>query len=540
MVNARFLSLAALFSALGSTQQLLLQNSSSACSDIFSTFTYPNVTLNFARYIPTGTNLSFEQNSELATCGRASQVVPVDLCRVAMSVATSNRSEITLEAWLPTNWSGRFLATGNGGLDGCIQYEDMAYGTSFGFATVGANNGHNGTSGKAFYRNEDVVIDFAWRSLHTATIVGKALTKAFYQQDYKKSYYIGCSTGGRQGFKMAQDFPDLFDGIVAGAPALAFNNLSSWSGHFLPITGSNTSERFVPPSKWAIVHQDVLRQCDELDGVEDGILEDPALCAYTPVSLQCACNATNTSACLTTPQLQTVSRVLADYYGLRGAIVYPRMQPGAEELAANIEFNGQSFPYTQDWIRYAVLNDPTWDPLTLNASLVAYAAAKNAGNIRTWHGDLSPFKKSGGKLLHYHGQMDQIITSFNSPRYYQHVVASMGQPSAELDSFYRFFRIGGMEHCGGGIGAWSIGQGAVAGASNNVTSDPQYNVLQRIIDWVEKGDSAAPVSLSGVKYVDDDSSKGVDFVRKHCKYPLRNFCKDPKRYKEADAWECIP
>jgi feruloyl esterase len=115
---------------------------------------------------------------------------------------------------------GRFLSTGNGGVSGCIQYEDIAYGTSFGFATVGANNGHNGTSGKAFHQAPGVVEDFAWRSVRTGVVVGKEITTLFYGKNFTKSYYLGCSTGGRQGMKLAQMFHADFDEIVAGAPAL--------------------------------------------------------------------------------------------------------------------------------------------------------------------------------------------------------------------------------------------------------------------------------------------------------------------------------
>jgi len=216
--------------------QHLISYPQSACSSIANTFHQPDVTVNFAQHIPAGTNLTLEQDDNLATCDRPYQIVPVDLCRVAMFVKTSDISNITLEAWLPTNWTGRFLSTGNGGTSGCIQYEDIAYATSFGFATVGANNGHNGTSGQAFYMNTEVVADFAYRSLHTGVVVGKEITKAYYQKDYSQSYYLGCSTGGRQGFKEAQDYPDDFDGIVAGAPALAFDNLTSWSGSFCEYT----------------------------------------------------------------------------------------------------------------------------------------------------------------------------------------------------------------------------------------------------------------------------------------------------------------
>lgn len=108
-----------------------------------------------------------------------------------MRVETSNRSEITLEAWLPIDWNGRFLSTGNGGVSGCIQYVDLAYTASFGFATVGANNGHNGTSGQAFYNNPDVVADFAYRSLHTGVVVGKEVSQAYYGKPHNVSYYLG-------------------------------------------------------------------------------------------------------------------------------------------------------------------------------------------------------------------------------------------------------------------------------------------------------------------------------------------------------------
>lgn len=400
-----------------------------------------------------------------------------------------------MEAWLPSNWTGRFLSTGNGGTGGCIQYEDVAYGVSYGFATVAANNGHNGTSGVEF-AIPGVLEDFVWRSLYTETVVGKAITKAFYEKDYSKSYYLGCSTGGRQGFKMAQSYPDLFDGIVAGAPALAFDNLTSWSGHFLPITGTNTSDTYLSPAQWALVGEDVLKQCDGLDGVVDGMIEDPELCNYKPITIQCPSSATNTSSCLTSAQVQTVSAVLADYHGENGALIYPRLQPGAEAAASRIILTGTPFPYTRDWFRYAILNDTTWDPATLDSATAAYAASLNPFNAETWEGDLSAYRDKGGKLIHYHGQADPVITSANSPRYYEHVVTTMGSSTEELDEFYRFFRVGGMGHCSGGVGAWQIGQDA--GGSGAV----EKNVLMRIVEWVEQGEEAAPESLTGVKFVD--------------------------------------
>lgn len=159
-----------------------------ACESLLESFhSTEDVTVNFAQYVPAGTNLTINQDEDLETCSGRSQAVPRDLCRVAMFVRTSPISNITMEAWLPVNWTGRFLSTGNGGTNGCISYGDMAYGTSLGFASVGANNGHNGTSGEAFYQNTEVVADFAYRSVHTGVIVGKEITKAYYEKEHHKS-----------------------------------------------------------------------------------------------------------------------------------------------------------------------------------------------------------------------------------------------------------------------------------------------------------------------------------------------------------------
>ena len=481
--------------------QQTVHSPEAACTSIAETFQHPNTVVNFANYISAGTNISLDQSGALATCGQPAQVVPVDLCRVAMLVHTSDRSNITLEAWLPTNWTGRFLSTGNGGLSGCIQYESIAYGTEFGFATVGANNGHNGTSGEPFYQNPDVVEDFAYRSVHAGVVVGKAVTQAYYENDYSKSYYLGCSTGGRQGFKEVQDFPEDFDGVVVGAPALAFNNLSSWSGIFYLRTGPANSSTWLTPDEWALVHEDVLRQCDGLDGAEDGIIESVDLCHYKPVTLQCASDATNTSGCLSSIKVETVRKVYEDYWGWgadnQSALIYPRMNPGNELSARFTYYSGEPFPYTEDWFQYAILNDPSWKADQLDNYYAALAATKNPFNIETWEGDLSAFRDKGGKVLHYHGNADSIITSTNSPRYYGHVSATMGAPPSELDEFYRFFTIAGMDHCSGGEGAWQIGQSSEA--TEGVKRDPQNNILLRMIDWVENGN--APETITGTKFV---------------------------------------
>ncbi|KAI1370135.1 Tannase/feruloyl esterase, partial [Hypoxylon crocopeplum] len=487
-------------------------------------------TANFtsSQFISAGTTIDIEDAG--GSCGPSSRTVSANICRVMLQVTTSSRSGIKMEVWLPESWSGRFLSTGNGGLGGCIDYDGADYATSLGFAAVGTNNGHDGMTGESFLDNRDVVEDFAYRALHTGVVLGKYISRTFYGQPHTKSYYLGCSTGGRQGFKEAQAFPDDFDGIVAGAPAFAFNNLTSWSCHYLPLTGPVGASTFIPMDMWPTIHQDILDQCDGIDGYRDGILEAPDLCDYDPESLRCADG--QTTGCLTSEQLQTLRSIYSPLLSIDGSLVYPRMQPGAELTGApQTYFNGQPFG-AADWFRYAIFGNSSWDPLTLTPDDYVLSSHLNLFNIETWDGDLSQFRDQGGKLLHYHGLADGTISSDNSPRYYEHVSQTMGLEPEKLDEFYRYFRISGMAHCGGGPGATFIGN-----QPRNVASlDPNENVLMAMVRWVEA--DIAPDTILGTAYINGSQTAGVDFRRRHCRWPYRNVygAGDPK---DENSWQCI-
>jgi feruloyl esterase len=165
---------------------------------------------------------------------------------------------------------------------------------------------------------------------------------------------------------------------------------------------------------WPVIHQDILDQCDGLDGYVDGIIEDPLKCNYTSKSL--ICGGTNTTDCLTPLQSETVQRVFEPLYADDGSLIYPRMQPGSEIVASHVQYSGTPFPYTVDWFRYAIYNDPTWNAYTISNADYVNAYRANPAEIETWKGDLSGIQKRGAKILHYHGQMDGIISSDNSPR----------------------------------------------------------------------------------------------------------------------------
>jgi feruloyl esterase len=352
------------------------------------------------------------------------------------------------------------------------------------------------------------------------------MAEAFYSKPYTKSYYLGCSLGGRQGIGNAEKFPSDFDGIVAGAPGIDFNNLYSWRAHFFPITGATNSSNFIPATAWKTwIHDEVLRQCDMIDKVKDGIIEDPALCDFDPSALLCRENIAG--PCLTEEQVLHVTQVYSDYKYPSGELIFPAMQAGSEIGAADGLYAGTAFHYsevchlyhlfdyidiTQDWFKYVVYNDPAWNASIYDFSDARAAEALNPANIRTYPSALPGFEGHGGRLLIHHGQQDPQITSFNSNRFYKHLQGK--RTNAELDNWFRYFRVSGMNHCSSGPGAWVLGQGGNAAAAG-IPFEGDRNVLKAIVDWVEQ--NIAPEYIEGTKFVNDSESLGVDFTRRHCR-----------------------
>lgn len=333
-------------------------------------------------------------------------------------------------------------------------------------------------------------------------------------------------------------FPDDFNGIVAGCPAVDFNNLYSWRASFYPITGAIGSDNFIDSDTWeTTIHNEVLRQCDTIDGVADGIIEDSSLCHFDPSTLLCQSGVTDNSTCLTSAQVEIVQKVYSPYTWEDGTLLYPAMNPGSEINTAVGLLDGEPWAYSQSWFRYAVYNNPDWDPANYSLKDAAFADRVNPGNIRTWPSSLLPFQSRGGRLVMYHGGQDNQISSFNTPRFYEYLRAGMNYTTDDMDEFIRFFRISGMFHCSSGPGAWVVGQGG--GASAQGPFDRQHNVLAAVVDWFEQ--DLAPETLTGTKYINDTASLGVSFTRDHCRWPFRNTYLggglDPN---DPASWECQP
>ncbi|KAK2031348.1 feruloyl esterase B [Colletotrichum zoysiae] len=364
-----------------------------------------------------------------------------------------------------------------------------------------------------------------------------------YGRAATRSYFLGCSLGGRQGIKAADLFPEDFDGVVAGAPAIDFNKLYSYRGTIFPRTGAVGSANFITPAVWkTTIHNEVLRQCDKIDGVEDGIVEDPTLCQFNASTLLCQNdpNAANRTDCLSTAQVDIVRGILSPLNDAQGNMYWPGMNPGAEVLAADGLYSGTPWPLTQNWFRYAIYNDPTWDPATFDLQIDGgFAERKNPADVKTWPDNLSAFKNRGGRLLMFHGQQDQQISSFHTPMFYDRLAQGMKLNQTGMDEFARFFRISGMNHCMTGPGAWLIGQGGGidVAMAQTLPFDGEHNVLAAIMDWVEDG--VAPETITGTKFVNDTLSLGIDFQRRHCRYPLRNTYKGGGlNPRHSDSWTC--
>jgi feruloyl esterase len=224
-------------------------------------------------------------------------------CRVAATLTPTIDSDIKIEVWLPAaGWNGKFQAVGNGGWAGVISYSALADAVREGYAGASTDTGHVGGSGSFALGHPEKLADFSWRSEHEMTVKGKAIVQAFYGRAARRSYWNGCSTGGRQGLKEAQQFPDDFDGIIAGAPANR-TPLGLWNG----VAMFKEAGSFVPPGKYLAIHQAVLEVCDALDGLKDGLIAAPTRCRFDPQAL--LCKGPDSPSCLTAPQVEAVRKI---------------------------------------------------------------------------------------------------------------------------------------------------------------------------------------------------------------------------------------
>ncbi|KAK6335101.1 Tannase and feruloyl esterase [Orbilia javanica] len=509
---------------------------SERCEGLVSTFSAADTDILLASYVTEGTTMDFPHS--VGTGCALSSTSLADMCRLRLNVTTSTTSSVIVEVFMPTDWSSkgeRFLMTGNGGLGGCIQYPDMTYGTKLGFAVVGHDNGHAGLSGLPFLNRPEVITDYSWRALRVAGQIGKSVVNHFYPSTISKSYYMGCSGGGRSGLKAAQEFPEEYDGIVSAAPAINWHRVMSVAVQIFKATGTPGSPTHLNLAQWNKVHQMVLDQCDGIDGVLDNVVEDAMKCQPRPEALLCGPGQTwATDQCLTAAQVATVRTVYSPVYGNNGRLVSPRLNPLTQEFVGYpFMYGGVPSSITEEWYKYALYSDPNWT-IANDFTLDTYDDdfQTNPADVSTSKTDLTDAKNNNTKILMYHGLTDCLISSENSYLYYESVSRDMGLPSSQLDPFFRFFPIAGMDHCYSGQGAWFMGGSVQYGPAGALDVDPSDSVLMTMVKWVEQG--IAPETLTGRKLVNGV----VTGEKAHCKHPLKTTYKGTGDHNLASSWEC--
>jgi feruloyl esterase len=432
-------------------------------------------------------------------------------CRVSATLKPTSDSDIKIEVWLPASgWNGKFLAVGNGGWGGSISYPAMGEALGRGYATSSTDTGHTGGSGSFALGHPEKLIDYAYRSEHEMTLKAKAIIAAYYGDGPKRSYWNGCSAGGKQALKEAQRYPEDFDGIIAGAPAADWTGRASASLRVAQAVHKDEAS-YIPPAKFSLVHNAVLEACDGIDGVKDGVIEDPARCTFDPKVLEC--KGADLSACLTPPQVEAARTIYSASINPETNREITGLAPGSE-LGWATWGGPQPLAISFDHFKYVVFKDANWDYRTFNPQHDFAVAEQTDGNtINALDPNLEPFFDRGGKLLQYHGWSDPQISPGNSVQYYKRVADRVGGPDT-IQRSYRLFMVPGMAHCGGGEGPNS------------------FDMVGALEQWVEKGQAPDRIVASRMR------DGAIDRTRPLCPYPQVATFKGTGSTDDAASFVC--
>jgi feruloyl esterase len=461
---------------------------------------------------------SYEFSILSATRVPATGLMP-QFCRIVGQILPEVRFELSL----PAQWNGRLYMFGNGGyageaLDAPARVAIRNGGLLRGFAVVQTNTGHDAAVEPlgTFALNSQKLLDYAYRAVHVTTMTAKSLSLGYYGTPVRKSYFNGCSTGGRQGLMSAQRFPDDFDGIVVGAPVLDFAGTPisfHWNQKALaagPISADQLK----------IVADAVYGMCDASDGLVDGEIGDPRRCEFKPAAELPRCGEGQTgNACFAAPQIDALeaiyggvksgSRTLAPGWPVGAEVAAPfpagirtgwipwflPAQPGARSLERD---------YGETFMQYMAFGkpDPAYDWSTFDLDKDPQRLEPARAILDATNPDLSRFKTRGGKILMYFGWADPALNPMMGLKYYDEVTLKMGPSTPD---FFKLFMVPGMFHCGGGVGTSA------------------FDAVTPLVEWVEKG--AAPAVIASGR----DVNNKVVRTRPLCPYP------QVARYKGAGS-----
>ena len=428
-------------------------------------------------------------------------------CRVRGVV---NRA-IQFEATMPADdWNGRFMFTAVGGAAGTIG--DTTSLLARGFAMASTDTGHEASEGNAFMAEPEPLLDYAYRGVHLATQAAKRIVERFYQREIDYAYLQGCSNGGRAAMLEALRFPNDYDGIIAGAPAFRFQEFAPW------MVAMHRAQQANPltPAALRVLDNGSRQACDALDGVEDGVIDDPRLCTADVFDLNAlACPNEPADDCLTPGQIETARAVYDGLADANGNIVSPGVPPGAEAagdwaawMLPNEQMGGVSIvSQIGEMLTLLKRRDPAFDLAAFDPTADRAAIATETAPLDVGSADLTEFRDRGGKLLMYQGWNDYPLRPQRAIDYLAEVEETMGGPKPTAD-FFRLFMVPGMVHCAGGPGAWLT------------------DYVDPIVAWREEGTApnrliaAQPEPVPMAHIVPDPSvAQSRRFTRPLCPYP---------------------
>jgi pimeloyl-ACP methyl ester carboxylesterase len=417
-------------------------------------------------------------------------------CRVALTVSP----QIRIEVWMPKDsWNERYRGEGGGGYAGSISYGGLANGIRSGYATASTDTGHPASVDGRFALNPDrtlntqLILDFAERSLHEMAVKAKALINAYYGKASKYSYWNGCSTGGRQGLMAVQRFPEEYDGLVIGAPAINWDRFipsELWpqvvmKGLGAPITNA----------KLNAVTNAAIASCDARDGVADGVINDPRKCAYDPAASVCK-EGGDPATCLTAAEADAVRKI---WNGPASPKTGDRLWFGLEKgTPLNGLAGGNPFPIASTHFQYWIRQDPAFDWRTLTEAEFEADFRESQRKFNQFIGtdgvNLERFRGRGGKMIIWHGEADTLIFPRGTVNYFNRVLDANGGSKA-VDEFARLFLAPGVGHCAGGTGPNPVG------------------IFDAVVKWVEQG--VVPDTLPASRNL----GNGMVRSRPLCAYP---------------------
>jgi feruloyl esterase len=466
---------------------------------------------------------------------------PVPHCKLSGVIGP----EIKFELLLPENWNGKFVMGGGGGFVGSVMNTSIMFGSlQAGYATVGTDTGHEGhpVDGSWAYNNLERLVNFGHQAVHRTAVTAKALIKAYYHQEITKSYFVGCSTGGRQAMVESQRYPEDFDGIVAGAPSFDYIGISALATQITKAMypdPNNIEKAVIGPKEQALIESFFLEHCDELDGIKDGILNDPRKCNIDLENL--LCQGDQTDSCLTKEQLEAVKVIYGGPKDSKGNSMFPGFPFGSENavggwtrwLTGGMKYQADLnnfqggvdvgdfeppaspsayYGFGNSIMQYFIYNDPDWTYVDYNFDNLKKDAARIAATVNANNPDLSAFRKRGGKLLMYTGWSDAAIPPESVINYYESVLANDKRAADDV----RLFMMPGVEHCFDGPGPSFV------------------NFLTEIDKWVVSG--TAPQQI--VTYWLDENMQ-PNGSRVLCPYPLISKYDGKGDIRNASSFSCV-